>query len=58
MLTGVLLHVIESAGPVDRPINRPARQRHVEAVGDPLALVHDIEHSGRAEPAGIVRLPA
>ena len=59
MLTGVLLHVIEPAGPVDDAVHRVVRERRVQHVQDvAVLLVDDVDDAGAAQRAGVERLPA
>ena len=58
VLAGVLLHVIEAAGPIDGALDRLARQGRGKAVGDAIVLVHHIDHRDAADGAGIEGLPA
>ena len=60
MLPGVLLHVIETARPVDGSgYGRAHLERPVHDVYDAhLVPVHHLEHAPAAERAGVVRLPA
>ena len=57
VLAGVLLHVVEPAGPVDAA-GRPAGERLGRAGGRCARLVHHVEDGDPAEPAGVVRLAA
>ena len=56
VLSGVLLHVIEPAGPVHDARQPIAAGRRRQQVGDALALVHDVHHLDAAQVAGVERL--
>ena len=58
MLSGVLLHVIESARPIDATRDRTLAHGRVEQVGNALAFVDHVADRGVAECAGVVRLAA
>ncbi len=57
MLTGMLLHEVPAASPVDAPFDlRSDLQRSVGDVEDYSHLLQDFEHLGLAEPSFITRL--
>ena len=58
VLAGVLLHVVEAAGPVHAAVHGRPVDRVGEQVGDAVTLVHDVHHRGAAEGPGVVRLAA
>ena len=58
MLAGVLLHVVEAAGPVQPAMEPLACDRAGQEVGDPVTLVYDVDDLDAAEVAGIERLAA
>ncbi len=58
MLTGVLLHVVEAARPVDAAIDAANRNRAVHDVNNAIFAVLYIEHVGVAKLAEVVWLTA
>jgi hypothetical protein len=58
VLTGVLLHVVESARPIDATMHRARLQFAIDDVNDLIALIADIEHVGIIKLAAIKRLTA
>lgn len=58
MLSGVLLHMIESAGPLDATFDWAGGEFLVDDVDDVVALIADVEDVGFSEEADIVRLAA
>jgi hypothetical protein len=58
VLSGVLLHVVEPAAPVDPAAEPFADHRRGHHVRDALAFVHHVHDIHFAEPAGIEGLPA
>ncbi len=58
MLSGVLLHVVETTLPIDRAFNGSGRQRFVDDVEDQVPLVPNIKDGGVAKSPTIVRLAA
>ncbi len=58
VLAAVLLHVVESPGPVDEALDFIHGHRRGQAVTDLLALVDDVDHGNALNPARVVRLSA
>ena len=58
MLAGVLLHVIEAAGPVDLSLDLGGRKRRFEDVRDAVVFIHDVADRDASERAHIERLSA
>ena len=58
MLSGMLLHVIESAGPIDRAFYFKRRNRRGENVNNSISLVYHIFEGNTVDRAAIVRLSA
>src|SRR5207253_2984558 len=58
VLTGMLLHVIEPAGPIDDTSGFARGKRRREAVGDAFALIGDLQHGDSVEGPNVKRLPA
>jgi hypothetical protein len=52
----MLLHVIETAGPVHLPNGHSSGDRGGQQVGYAVAFVHDVGELGAVQPSGIVRL--
>src|SRR5258708_19737695 len=58
MLTGVLLHRIETPRPVNRSMDRAIGAGAVRHVDDAVALVHDLQDVCFTEPSDVVGLAA
>src|SRR5216684_2698662 len=58
MLTGVLLHMIETPRPVNRSMDRAIGAGAVRHVDDAVALVHDLQDVCFTEPSDVVGLAA
>ena|SRR5687767_10458653 len=58
MLTGMLLHVIEAADPIDRALDVADAERIREPVRDAIVLVDDIHDACSADRPGIEWLPS
>src|SRR5258708_22607683 len=58
MLAGVLLHMVETARPVNAAVNAPWGHGAVHHMKDAVFVVANIKNVGIAELAEIVRLPS
>jgi len=58
MLSGVLLHMIESAGPLDATFDGAGGEFLVDDVDDVAAFIADVEDVGFGEEADVMRLAA
>src|SRR5579859_1852897 len=58
VLTGVLLHVVEAASPIDAARDGAERKFAIDNVKDVFAIVADLDDVGLAELAQVVRLTA
>ena len=57
MLAGVLLHVLEAAGPINPPAHRPRLDLALDQMHDAaVVFVDDIDDASGAKRAGIERL--
>ena len=59
MFTGVLLHMVAAARPINAAFHRlPNRQRCADSVGDHAAMLLHIRYKGGAQRTGIAGLAA
>ena len=59
MFTGVLLHMVAAARPINAAFHRlPNRQRCADSVGDHAAMLLHIRYKGGAQHTGIAGLAA
>jgi hypothetical protein len=57
MLSCMLLHVVEPAGPIHLTGSSLTRQGFGKEVGNPFPLVHHVGDLDAAEPTGVEQLP-
>ena len=58
VLTGVLLHVVESATPIDLALDLRERKRLLEDMNDPPILIENVGDGQSTDASGVVRLTA
>ena len=58
VLTGVLLHVVESATPIDLALDLRERKRLLEDMNDPPILIDNVGDGQSTDESSVVRLTA